>query len=83
MRVEREKSPEQMLWQAVVLRAFLDATGTKKRLREVADSCIRSSGYFKVVVNRAGMDPDFLRDAYVAKRVDPKLLRNATQEAKK
>jgi hypothetical protein len=78
MKVEREKTPEQIMWQSVVFRAFLDATGEERNPRDEANSWIRRGGRdFKRVVSMAGMDPDFLREAYVSGRMNPNLLRHA------
>jgi hypothetical protein len=71
------KSPEQILWQSVVLRALMDATGNKETERTEADAWIRFGGKkFQAVVTMAGMCPDFVRDAYIAGRVNPDLLRS-------
>jgi hypothetical protein len=70
-------SPEQILWQSVVLRALLDATGNDEKERTEADAWIRFGGKkFQAVVTMAGMCPDFVRDAYIAGRVNPDLLRS-------
>ena len=74
------QSPEQILWQSVVLRALLDATdatGNKETEHTEADAWIRFGGKkFQSVVTMAGMCPDFVRDAYIAGRVNPDLLRS-------
>ena len=71
------KSPEQILWQSVVLRALIDATGNKETERTEADAWIRFGGKkFQAVVTMAGMNPDFVREAYIAGRVNPDLLRS-------
>jgi len=71
------KSPEQILWQSVVLRALMDATGNQEKERTEADAWIRFGGKkFQSVVTMAGMNPDFVRDAYIAGRVNPDLLRS-------
>ena len=78
MQAEPDKSPEQILWQGVVFRAVIDATGDDKGPREEADRWIRRGGpKYKRVVTLSGMDPDYLRDAYIAGRVRPDLLRAA------
>jgi hypothetical protein len=70
-------SPEQILWQSIVLRALLDATGNDEKERTKADAWIRFGGQkFQAVVTMAGMCPDFVRDAYIAGRVNPDLLRS-------
>lgn len=77
---------ERVLWQAVVYRAFRDATDPKAKSIEAqehkaeADTWIRQCGRdFRHVCLLAGMDADFLSDAYILGRVDPELLR-ATQK---
>lgn len=74
------KSPEQIMWQSVVYRAALDATGIDAREKRDADNWFRRAGsHFRAVVTMAGMDPDFVRDAYIAGRVDRDLLRAAAE----
>jgi hypothetical protein len=75
-------SPEQQLWQAVLLNAFMDATrGNPSQTPDrhgmnSADGWIRGGGKdFRIVCALAGMDPDFLRQAYVSGRVCPLRLR--------
>lgn len=83
------QSPERAIWQAVIFRALLDATnsikktyngGKQHRYRDLdrlrADTWLRYSGSdFRMVCALAGIDPDFLRDAYVSGRIDPDRLR--------
>ena len=75
-------SPEKRLWQAVLFQAFRDATytgdGRQERIHQrKADAWIRAGGKdFRQVCSLAGMDPAFLRDAYIGGRVDAKLLRS-------
>jgi hypothetical protein len=80
-------SPEQHLWQKVVEQAFVDATagaapsddaraGTDRRK---ASDWIRGCGRdFRMVCGLAGMDPDFLSDAFRAGRVQRVFLKNAS-----
>lgn len=75
-------TPEQKLWQAVILKAFTDATAVNPSSREDrmeksrADSWIRGCGRdFRFVCSLAGMDPEFLSLAYRQGRVRPELLR--------
>jgi len=76
-------SQEKRLWQAVVYRAFADATaeshgGISSREKQEAISWIKRGGRdYRRVVTMAGMDPDFLRDAFIGGRVDAKLLRHS------
>jgi hypothetical protein len=75
-------TPEQKLWQAVVYRAFADATDSSpdhatSREKSEAISWIKGNGRnYRQVVTMAGMCPDFLRDAFLAGRVNAKLLRS-------
>lgn len=66
------------MWQAVILLAVEDAllTGAENvKERHKADSWLRGmSKNFRLVCSLAGMDPDFIRDAYVAGRIDVKIL---------
>jgi hypothetical protein len=76
--------PEKELWQAVIHLALLDAIPFKPRKRKrktneewMADSWIRNgSRDFRNVCYLAGVDPDCLRDAYVAGRICPAALRS-------
>lgn len=81
--------PEQELWQAVLFAAFVDATRVdppdteNRRAKRDADRWIRGAGKdFRTVCALAGMDPDFLRDAYVTGRVCPERLRNGERSHK-
>lgn len=75
-------TPEQRLWQAVVHRAFLDATNDDPQTTEnilakrEADTWISRCGKdFREVCSLAGMDADFLSEAYRTGRVRARLLR--------
>ena len=77
-------SGERIMWQTVVYRAFIDATAdtsfnktTATELeKQRADSWIRGNGKdFREVCGHAGMDPDFLHEAYVSGRINRELLR--------
>jgi len=75
-------SPEQTLWQTVVIKALTDATAVDpsstddRRARHEADSWIRSGGKdYRRVCALAGLDPDFIREAYIDGRIDGALLR--------
>lgn len=73
--------PERRMWQAVVYRAAVDAvcpsTGDDgERNRRDADTWFRRAGKdFRMVCSLAGLDPDFIHDAYVAGKIDPDLLK--------
>lgn len=73
--------PERQLWQAVVYRAAMDAicpeTGDDgARNKREADRWFRRAGKdFRQVCHLAGLDPDFIHDAYVSGRIDPALLK--------
>lgn len=80
---------EQTMWQAVLFQAFIDATRhnpyapENKRSISSADRWIRGKGRdFCEVCALAGMDPDFLHDAYVQGRVDANKLRAAERSHK-
>lgn len=74
-------TPENHLWQAVLLQAVTDATYRGEtealcRARHEADVWIRrGSKDFYQVCNLALIDPDFVRDAYVGGRIDADVLR--------
>ena len=75
-------TPEQRLWQTVVMKALTDATAAHPastddiRARRDADDWVRSGGRdYRLVCALAGLDPDFIREAYVAGRIDGALLR--------
>ena len=75
-------TPEQTLWQSVVVKAALDATSNAPSssddylAQKMADAWIRRGGSdFKEVCNLAGIDPDFIRDAYIEGRINADLLR--------
>ena len=77
-------SPEQILWQSVVLQAARDATAPKSkniytnRAKIEADVWFRRGGkQFRQVCMMAGFDPDFIRDAYIGGRIDGRLLRSS------
>ena len=78
---------DQRLWQTVVFQAFIDAThdlprgavGSQHRDKSEADAWIRGCGRnFRMVCSLAGLDPEFLSDAYRQGRVDPVRLRVST-----
>lgn len=70
---------EQRLWQAVVERAILAAFGVDnstegRREQAVADKWLRrNSKDFRETCTLAGVDPDFLREKYIAGKIDRKL----------
>ena len=77
-------SPEQILWQSVLMQAARDATAPKPgdketiRAKVEADAWFRRGGkQFRQVCMMAGFDPDFIRDAYIGGRIDGKLLRSS------
>jgi len=79
--------PEQVLWQSVVYKALIDATavnpsGREDRLaKDAADRWFRSGGRdYHQVCALAGIDPDFMRDNYMAGKIDGKLLRAMAPE---
>lgn len=72
----QQTPPEVRLWQHVLFQAFTDATyeGTDKdMIRERGNShyWITHSGRgFRQVCSLAGMDADFLRDAYIRGKIN-------------
>ncbi len=99
-------SPEQFLWQAVLFKAFMDATyqpqpqyGNNARFANTPVAVGKRRAYnieqrhaiawierggsdFRMVCAMAGMDPDFLRDQFMAGKVDGVLLRAAMHDDK-
>lgn len=76
-------TPEQKLWQSVVLRAALDATSNPSSssddyiAQKNADAWMRTGGRdFREVCGLAGLDPDFIKEAYVGGRINAELLRS-------
>jgi hypothetical protein len=75
-------NPERELFQTVIHKAFVDATAAapsnaedqreKRRAHDWISGCGRD---FRFICRLAGMDADFLSDAYRAGRVDPARLR--------
>lgn len=88
-------TPEQHLWQSVVLKACSDATHPApgpyaKNYSEVmqakreADKWLRGCGRdMRQVCALAGMDPDFVSEAYIGGRIDADLLRTSEDGVKK
>ena len=77
-------SPEQILWQSVLMQAARDATAPKPgdketiRAKVEADVWFRRGGkQFRQVCMMAGFDPDFIRDAYIGGRIYGRLLRSS------
>ncbi|MFG6573201.1 hypothetical protein ACGYLO_16530 [Sulfitobacter sp. 1A13353] len=73
------------MWQSVLHRAFLDATydgdARADRMEQItADRWIRQCGKdFRTVCEMAGMDADFLSEAYRAGKVDRHLLKGSEE----
>jgi hypothetical protein len=76
-------TPENKLWQKVLMQVIIDATFTGTTLencreKKASINWITKAGKdFHTVCNLAGMDPDFVRDSFLAGRVDGELLRSA------
>lgn len=75
-------SPEQRMWQTVIIKALTDATAggmsrrDDRRAEIEAESWLRSGGRdFFIVCTLAGFDPHFIREKYIAGRIDGALLR--------
>lgn len=80
-------SPEQRLWQSVLYRAVMDATdpdpGSDETIRAKRDalSWLRGGGKdYRKVCSLAGVDPDFIRDAFLAGRINRDLLKAAEKQ---
>ena len=76
-------TPEQKMWQSVVVKAALDATSNPSSssddyiAQKNADVWLRTgSRDFKEVCSLAGLDPDFIREAYIGGRINADLLRS-------
>jgi hypothetical protein len=76
-------TPEQKMWQSVVVKAALDATSNHSSssddyiAQKNADAWLRTGGRdFKEVCSLAGLDPDFIREAYIGGRINADLLRS-------
>jgi len=80
-------TPEQTLWQSVVVKTALDATSNpepsskdyfaQKLIKRDADAWMRAGcDDFKEVCNLAGLDPDFIQQAYIGGRINADLLRS-------
>lgn len=78
-------TPERRLWQDVVLRALMDAThpagdegnSEDARGRRSARQWLREGGKdFRTVCNLAGLDPDFVREKYLAGKICGEALRS-------
>lgn len=77
-------TPEQKLWQTVVILALTEATAVdpygqeRQQAKREADAWLRRGGKdFRMVCDLAGFDPRFVRDSYIAGRVNGDLLRAA------
>lgn len=83
------ESPDRLLWQSVIERAIFDASvqrekigsgssGTSAMQREQADNWLRrNTEDYRTVCALAGVDPDFLREAYTSGRIDIRAFRAA------
>lgn len=70
-------TPEQILWQSVLLKAITDAAAINpagdenKRAKTDADNWLRGGGRdFRRVCDFAGFDPDFIREKYIAGKIN-------------
>ena len=85
-------TPEQRLFQATIIQAFLDATfdgsggassTTPLDTRSAADWIKDCGRDFRMICDCAGWDAQFLSDAFKAGRVDGKLLRRSEESARR
>jgi len=88
LKQEKIMTPEKLLWQSVVYKAFLDATSTATgdaetiAAKRTAIEWITKAGRdFREVCSLAGMDHSFLQKAFIDGRVDRDLLRCAAQDS--
>ena len=74
--MEQETTPEQTLWQEVLLRAARDATAPRpSRERDQAQQWFQEGGRdFRLVCSLAGLDPDGVRECYLSGRLDREAL---------
>jgi len=73
-------TPEKRLWQAVIYNAVVEATnpeayGERGQWQREADTWLRRGSDLHVVCALAGMDPDFVREAYISGKIDRELLK--------
>ena len=81
---QAEAAPEQKLWQAVIYNAVLEATHpdpVQESLmwKKEADRWLRRGSDLHVVCALAGIDPDFVRGAYIDGRINRDLLKASQQ----
>jgi hypothetical protein len=83
-------SPEQLLWQTVIEKAFIDAinpdpaNAEDRNQKSVATNWIRNCGRdFRLVCTLAGMDPNFLSDAFKANKINRETLKNSSKIGRK
>ena len=74
--------PEQKMWQAVIYNAVVEATNENAKgeallWKNEADTWLRRGSDLHVVCALAGMDSEFVRDAYISGRIDRLLLKSA------
>jgi hypothetical protein len=79
-------SPEQLLFQTVIEKAFVDAINPDpandidRRAKSEAVAWIANCGRdFRRVCEWAGMDPDFLSDAFNANKINRNTLKNSSK----
>jgi hypothetical protein len=78
-------TPEQELWQSVVFQAVVDGLSPKdtgsaqdRKARREADAWVRAAGPdMREVCGMAGIDPQFLRDAYTSGRISLEAIKSA------
>lgn len=82
MSIHPRLTRQQRLWQTVLMKAALDATSdwmysaADRYAKREADRWFRHSQRdFQTVCALAGMDPDFIREAYIDGRINAALLR--------
>lgn len=74
-----EIMPETRLWQTVIFQAVIDATakGDSLEKRRAAEWLRENRRDFKQVCAMAGLDPDFISEAFCQGRIRRSVLKNA------
>lgn len=90
LQAQIDVSPEQLLFQSVVIKALTDATAPDpsaaedRRAKDSADKWLRGFGRdFREICGLAGFDAEFVHESYVAGRVNGDLLRAAEKKTVK
>jgi len=81
-------TPEKRLWQTVLYKALIDATAQDpqgdenlREKRRATDWLTKGGKDFRTVCALAEVDPDFVRDAFLAGKINSELLRASEAES--